>query len=117
MIQDGRYQEVLLCPVRLVPLLRSIVRIQAVPMIAQLTIGSSARKYVEQFANGVTIICEWSLKIAVPLLTMAAMYLNPVPNTRAPPIEHSIHQVIKEASLLYCLPDNPFVSSSLQTKT
>ena len=36
------------------------------------------------------------------------MYLNPVPNTRAPPIEHSIHQVVREASLLYCLPDNPF---------
>lgn len=53
----------------------------------------SARKYVEQFANGVTII---------------SMYLNPVPNTRAPPIEHSIHQVVREASLLYCLPDNPF---------
>lgn len=53
----------------------------------------SARKYVEQFANGVTII---------------SMYLNPVPNTKAPPIEHSIHQVVKEASLLYCLPDNPF---------
>ncbi|WVQ84205.1 hypothetical protein IAT38_006356 [Cryptococcus sp. DSM 104549] len=55
----------------------------------------SARKYVEQFANGITII---------------SMYLNPVPNTRAPPIEHSIHQVVREASLLYCLPDNPFFS-------
>jgi glutamate dehydrogenase len=56
----------------------------------------SARKYVEQFANGITII---------------SMYLNPVPNTRAPPIEHSIHQVVREASLLYCLPDNPFFSA------
>ena len=36
------------------------------------------------------------------------MYLNPTPNSRAPPIEHSIHQVVREASLLYCLPDNPF---------
>nr|ODN97728.1 glutamate dehydrogenase [Cryptococcus depauperatus CBS 7855] len=53
----------------------------------------STRKYVEQFANGITII---------------SIYLNPVPNTRAPPIEHSIHQVVREASLLYCLPDNPF---------
>jgi glutamate dehydrogenase len=53
----------------------------------------SARKYVEQFANGVTII---------------SLYLNPVPNINAPPIEHSIVQVMKEASLLYCLPDNPF---------
>jgi len=56
----------------------------------------SARKYVEQFAHGITII---------------SMYLNPVPNTRAPPIEHSIHQVVREASLLYCLPDNPFFSA------
>ncbi|CAE7067294.1 unnamed protein product [Rhizoctonia solani] len=42
------------------------------------------------------------LQLSVPL------YLNPLPNSNAPPIEHSIHQVIKEASLLYCLPDNPF---------
>jgi glutamate dehydrogenase len=56
----------------------------------------SARKYVEQFANGITII---------------SLYLNPVPNTRAPPIEHSIHQVIKEASLLYTLPTNEFFLS------
>ncbi|CAE6426784.1 unnamed protein product [Rhizoctonia solani] len=41
-----------------------------------------------------------------PLTT--ALYLNPLPNSNAPPIEHSIHQVIKETSLLYCLPDNPF---------
>lgn len=53
----------------------------------------SARKYVEQFSNGVTII---------------SLYLNPLPNTNAPPIEHSIFQVMKEASLLFCLPDNPY---------
>ncbi|KAG5637874.1 hypothetical protein H0H81_002837 [Sphagnurus paluster] len=54
----------------------------------------SARKYVEQFSNGVTII---------------SLYLNPVPSAvNAPPIEHSIFQVMKEASLLFCLPDNPF---------
>ncbi|KAJ7600284.1 NAD-specific glutamate dehydrogenase [Mycena floridula] len=53
----------------------------------------SARKYVEQFSNGITII---------------SLYLNPLPNSNAPPIEHSIFQVMKEASLLYCLPDNPF---------
>ncbi|KAH9831374.1 NAD-dependent glutamate dehydrogenase [Rhodofomes roseus] len=53
----------------------------------------SARKYVEHFSNGVTIIC---------------LYLNPLPDSHAPPIEHSIFQVMKEASLLYCLPDNPF---------
>ena len=48
---------------------------------------------VEQFSNGVTII---------------SLYLNPLPGANAPPIEHSIFQVMKEASLLYCLPDNPF---------
>ncbi|KAF4577409.1 NAD-dependent glutamate dehydrogenase [Pleurotus pulmonarius] len=53
----------------------------------------STRKYVEQFSNGITII---------------SLYLNPLPNSTAPPIEHSIYQVMKEASLLYCLPDNPF---------
>ncbi len=56
----------------------------------------SSRKYVEQFSNGVTII---------------SVYLNPLPGVgaqRYPPIEHSIHQVIKEASLIYVLPDNPF---------
>ena len=44
----------------------------------------------EQFSNGVTII---------------SIYLNPLPNSKAPPIEHSIFQVMKEVSLLYCLPD------------
>ncbi|KAF5382512.1 hypothetical protein D9615_003066 [Tricholomella constricta] len=53
----------------------------------------SARKYVEQFSNGITII---------------SLYLNPIPDANAPPIEHSIFQVMKEASLLFCLPDNPF---------
>ncbi|KAJ6480088.1 NADH-dependent glutamate dehydrogenase [Mycena vulgaris] len=55
----------------------------------------SVRKYVEQFSNGVTII---------------SLYLNPLPHVPGgvPPIEHSIYQVMKEASLLFCLPDNPF---------
>ncbi|KAE9388973.1 hypothetical protein BT96DRAFT_1003698 [Gymnopus androsaceus JB14] len=53
----------------------------------------SARKYVEQFSNGITII---------------SLYLNAVPNSNAPPIEHSIFQVMKEASLLFCLPETPF---------
>lgn len=48
---------------------------------------------IEQFANGITII---------------SIYLNPLPNSSAPPIENSIYQVMKEASLLFCLPDNPF---------
>ncbi|KAF9533182.1 NAD-specific glutamate dehydrogenase [Crepidotus variabilis] len=53
----------------------------------------SSRKYVEQFSNGITII---------------SLYLNPLPDSKAPPIEHSIFQVLREASLLFCLPDNPF---------
>ncbi|KAI9245868.1 Glutamate/Leucine/Phenylalanine/Valine dehydrogenase-domain-containing protein [Phascolomyces articulosus] len=52
----------------------------------------STRKYVEQFSNGVTIM---------------GLYLNPLPNSRAVPIEHSIYQVMKETSLLYCLPTTP----------
>lgn len=52
----------------------------------------STRKYIEQFSNGVTIM---------------GLYLNPVPNTKAIPIEHSIYQVMKETSLLYCLPTTP----------
>jgi len=55
----------------------------------------STRKYVEQFSNGISIIC---------------IYLYPLPNSSAPPIEHSIHQVMKEASLLYCLPNTPLQS-------
>ncbi|KAJ7637550.1 Glutamate/Leucine/Phenylalanine/Valine dehydrogenase-domain-containing protein [Mycena polygramma] len=54
----------------------------------------STRKYVEQFSNGVTII---------------SLYLNPLPGAEhGAPIEHAIYQVKKEASLLFCLPDNPF---------
>ncbi|KAI9478004.1 MAG: Glutamate/Leucine/Phenylalanine/Valine dehydrogenase-domain-containing protein [Benjaminiella poitrasii] len=52
----------------------------------------STRKYVEHFSNGVTII---------------GLYLHPVPQSKAAPIEHTIYQVMKEASLLYCLPKTP----------
>ncbi|KAL7752816.1 NAD-dependent glutamate dehydrogenase [Sorochytrium milnesiophthora] len=52
----------------------------------------STRKYVEQFSNGVTIM---------------SIYLNPLPSSKAPPIEQTIYQVIKEASLIYCLPTTP----------
>ncbi|KAE9382432.1 hypothetical protein BT96DRAFT_952186, partial [Gymnopus androsaceus JB14] len=54
----------------------------------------SAPKHVEQLSNGVIIIIS--------------LYVNPVPNSNAPPIKHSIFQVMKEASLLFCLPENPF---------
>lgn len=70
---------------------------------------TSARKYVEQFSNGVTVM---------------SIYLRPLPHdtrvpnpNRFPPIEASIHQIMKEVSLLYCIPQNRFqhhfVSGSL----
>ncbi|KAJ3177544.1 NAD-dependent glutamate dehydrogenase [Gaertneriomyces sp. JEL0708] len=52
----------------------------------------STRKYVENFSNGVTIHC---------------IYLDQLPGSKAPPIEASIYQVMKEASLMYCLPSTP----------
>lgn len=55
---------------------------------------TSSRKYVEQFSNGITIM---------------SIYLQPSPSSIAskhPPIEASIHQVMKEVSLLYCIPQN-----------
>ncbi|KAF7185776.1 NAD-specific glutamate dehydrogenase [Pseudocercospora fuligena] len=56
---------------------------------------TSTRKYVEQFSNGITIM---------------SIYLKPAPNvsSKHPPIEASIHQVMKEVSLLYCIPQNRF---------
>ena len=58
---------------------------------------TSSRKYVEQFSNGMTIM---------------SLYLRPLSqtasNARFPPIEASIHQIMKEASLLYCIPQNKF---------
>ncbi|KAK2628461.1 hypothetical protein QTJ16_001564 [Diplocarpon rosae] len=58
---------------------------------------TSSRKYVEQFSNGITVIC---------------VYLKPTPNMDTkvdfPPLEASIHQITKEISLLYCIPQNKF---------
>lgn len=54
---------------------------------------TSSRKYVEQFSNGITVI---------------SIYLKPATNLEAkyPPLEQSIHQITKEISLLYCIPQN-----------
>ncbi|KAJ3031823.1 UNVERIFIED_CONTAM: NAD-dependent glutamate dehydrogenase [Siphonaria sp. JEL0065] len=52
----------------------------------------STKKFVEHFSNGVTIL---------------SIYLNRPQKNELPPLEHSIQQVIKEASLLYCLPTTP----------
>ncbi|KAK4217893.1 NAD-specific glutamate dehydrogenase [Rhypophila decipiens] len=54
---------------------------------------TSSRKYVEQFSNGITVM---------------SIYLKPAANleSKYPPIEESIHQITKEISLLYCIPQN-----------
>ncbi|KAJ4304277.1 NAD-dependent glutamate dehydrogenase [Collariella sp. IMI 366227] len=65
---------------------------------------TSSRKYVEQFSNGITVM---------------SIYLRPSPNAdpKHPPIEEAIHQITKEVSLLYCMPQtklqNIFASGEL----
>ncbi|PSN64391.1 NAD-specific glutamate dehydrogenase [Corynespora cassiicola Philippines] len=57
---------------------------------------TSSRKYVEQFSNGYTAM---------------SIYLRGLPGqagAKHPPIEASIHQIMKEISLLYCIPQNKF---------
>ncbi|KAK9468063.1 Glutamate/Leucine/Phenylalanine/Valine dehydrogenase-domain-containing protein [Lipomyces arxii] len=62
----------------------------------------STRKYVEQFSNGVTVMC---------------IYLSPSVNSfQYPPIDHSVQQIIKEASLLFCLPKNTYHSIFAKAK-
>ncbi len=54
---------------------------------------TSSRKYVEQFSNGITVM---------------SIYLRPAANLvgNYPPLEQSIHQITKEISLLYCVPQH-----------
>lgn len=58
---------------------------------------TSSRKYVEQFSNGISVIC---------------LYLKPATTldnaSKFPPLDQSIHQITKEISLLYCIPQNKF---------
>lgn len=58
---------------------------------------TSSRKYLENFSNGITVV---------------SLYLRPVADAevseRFPPIEAAIHQIMKEVSLLYCIPRNKF---------
>ncbi|CAI7568172.1 unnamed protein product [Penicillium palitans] len=58
---------------------------------------TSSRKYLENFSNGITVI---------------SLYLRPSDNSeisaKFPPIEAAIHQIMKEVSLLYCIPQNRF---------
>lgn len=59
---------------------------------------TSSRKYVEQFSNGITVM---------------SLYLKPAQyadaeRPPAAPLSASIHQIMKEISLLYCIPKNEF---------
>ncbi|GAD98634.1 NAD+ dependent glutamate dehydrogenase [Paecilomyces variotii No. 5] len=58
---------------------------------------TSSRKYLENFSNGITVL---------------SIYLRPLDHPeisqRYPPIEAAIHQIMKEISLLYCIPQNRF---------
>ncbi|KAG6000482.1 glutamate dehydrogenase (NADP(+)) gdh1 [Claviceps maximensis] len=58
---------------------------------------TSSRKYVEQFSNGISVM---------------SIYLKPATYNEGffPPLDESIHQITKEISLLYCLPQNKFHS-------
>lgn len=60
---------------------------------------TSSRKYVEQFSNGITVM---------------SLYLRPATalefKGKFPPLDQSIHQITKEISLLYCIPQNTFQS-------
>ncbi|KAJ1798596.1 NAD-dependent glutamate dehydrogenase [Coemansia sp. RSA 2399] len=80
----------------------------------------SSRKYVEQFSNGVTIISLYLnlAKHAKRLVAGSSGSSSSVTSTNASPvmapakpgasIEDSITQIIKEASLLFCIPNTPF---------
>lgn len=73
----------------------------------------STRKYVENFSNGVTIMTLYLAPLqaapgdaARPSATLAALGIS---QSRRPalPLEHAIAQVLKEASLMYCVPQTP----------
>ena len=59
---------------------------------------TSSRKYVEQFSNGYTAMSVYLQQV------------SGVAVTRHPTIEASVHQIIKEISLLYCIPQNKLQS-------
>lgn len=68
----------------------------------------STRKYVEQFSNGITVISIYLVPTAFRQNASTLEELKKI--KKYPTIDHSIHQVTKEASLLYCLPQNKFQS-------
>ncbi|KAJ2784159.1 NAD-dependent glutamate dehydrogenase [Coemansia javaensis] len=79
----------------------------------------SSRKYVEQFSNGVTVISLYlDLAKHAKRLAAGSESTSPTPSGAASPnpgaaplppsLEESVGQIIKEASLLYCIPNTPF---------
>ena len=95
---DGRDDSLFQCAVQIVSLLlpffgAQIHRCIGFPVLPIIPLTP----ITEQFSNGLIIIL---------------IYLNPLPSSKAPPIEHSNFQVMKEVSLLYCLPDNRFFAPS-----
>jgi hypothetical protein len=80
-------------PICIIIILSTLLVNMSVSWSHSLSLRPMIYEFSEQFSNGITII---------------SLYLNPLPGSTAPPIESSIFQVMKEASLLYCLPDNPF---------
>ncbi|KAL9085492.1 MAG: hypothetical protein Q9159_004687 [Coniocarpon cinnabarinum] len=63
---------------------------------------ASTRKYVEQFSNGITVISLYLRQLTNPP--------PPPSGGHHPPIEAAIHQIVKEVSLLYCVPRSKFQS-------
>ena len=63
---------------------------------------TSTRKYVEQFSNGYTVM---------------SLYLKPVVgHPRLMPTAQAIRQIVKEVSLLYCIPPVSYTHLTLPTK-
>ncbi|OJJ43302.1 hypothetical protein ASPZODRAFT_146312 [Penicilliopsis zonata CBS 506.65] len=58
---------------------------------------TSSRKYLENFSNGISVISLYLRPLKTPEIT-----------AKYPPIEAAIHQIMKEVSLLYCIPQNRF---------
>ncbi|KAJ2803841.1 NAD-dependent glutamate dehydrogenase [Coemansia guatemalensis] len=77
----------------------------------------SSRKYVEQFSNGVTIISlylDLARNLAVGSETgssVTSSSTSPLLSPAALPpasLEEGVGQIMKEASLLFCIPNTPF---------
>ena len=63
-------------------------------------VSGSWLTFAEQFSNGVTVMSIYLRPLP---------YHTTIPNpAKFPPIEASIYQIMKEVSLLYCIPQNIF---------